>query len=114
AVELHRANLREGQLLLTHGLVEVRVVGGHREHLSAVADRVSQRAVEYHFPAGRDPNRNTRGMHHPGAVARDDIARQVGEPGQMAEETAPGQVFPERLHDPLVVAVAWSRFRIPD
>ena len=32
----------------------------------------------------------------------------------MPEESTPGQVFAERLHDPLVVVVAGSCLRIPD
>ena len=113
-VQLHRAELGKRQLLLAHGLIEVGVVGGHRKQLGSVADRVLQGVVENHFPAGRDTHRNPGGLHHPGAFARDDIARPVGEPGQMPEKATPGQVFAEWLHDPLVVVVAGSSLRIPD
>ena len=52
-------------------------------------------------------------MHHPGAVAGDEVTRPLGVGRKLGEEGPPGQVLPERLDDLLVVALPGSTGRIP-
>ncbi len=103
----------ERQLLLTHGLVEGRVIGGHRQHLGAISNRFAQCTVENDLPAGCHSDRYTGGVDNPGTAAGNKVTGSLGVGGQSGEERAPGQVFPERLDYLLIVALARTGGGVP-
>ena len=114
SVVLYGSDLGEGQLLLTHCLVESGVVAGDGQQLGAVEDRFSRLAIEDHFPAGGYPDRYSGYVHDVATFAGHEMAGTIGIPGKMPKKPWHRQVLAERLHDFLVMAVGRSGDRIPD